>query len=122
MRIPRLYADADGQTHFDEVEMALATRDFTPPAPPIDVSTFHPAAGYRFLTVPPRWNGIKHPAPVRSLFVFLTGEWQVAAGDGEVRVFGPGRTLLVEDTAGPGHTTRLLGDAPGSALLVQLPE
>ncbi|MBI1358606.1 MAG: cupin domain-containing protein [Acidobacteria bacterium] len=122
MTVARLYADADGVTHFGAVELPLETKDFTPPAPPIDISAFQPAARYAFLTVAPGWNGIEHPAPVRSLFVFLGGRWEIAVGDGEVRVFGPGETLLVEDTAGPGHSTRLLDDAPGSALLIQLPD
>ena len=41
--------------------------------------------------------------------------------DGEVRRFGPGDIVLLEDLTGPGHTTRVVGVAPSSGVFVQLP-
>lgn len=120
MQCVRLYADADGESHFDEVEVPLTTTDFTPPAPPIAISASVPAQRAIFLTVERNWDGIPHPAPLKALFVFTGGFWEVTASDGAVRRFGPGDILRVEDTAGKGHTTRLLGDAVGTALLVEL--
>ena len=39
----RLYADAAGESHFEEVEVPLATQDFAPPAQPMNLSAFTPA-------------------------------------------------------------------------------
>lgn len=121
MQCSRLYADAEGESHFDDFEIPLTTTDFTPPAPPIAVSEPVPTQRAIFLNVGKNWNGISHPAPVKALFVFTRGVWEVTASDGEVRQFGSGDILRVEDTEGKGHITRLLGDAEGAALLVQLP-
>jgi hypothetical protein len=39
----------------------------------------------------------------------LRGEVEVTASDGETRRFSPGGLLLVEDTTGKGHSTRVVG-------------
>ena len=36
----RLYADADGESHFLDEEMELRSVNFAPPAPPLNVSAF----------------------------------------------------------------------------------
>ena len=120
MRCPRLYADAEGLSHFEDIEIPLATVDFTPPAPPIDVSDAIPVERAVFVNVGKDWNGIPHPAPARALFVFTGGDWEVTAGDGEVRRFQAGDVLRVEDTTGEGHSTRTLGEEEGTALLIAL--
>ena len=42
----RVYADATGESHFEDLEMALIPMDVAPPAPPINVSAFAPATAY----------------------------------------------------------------------------
>jgi hypothetical protein len=53
MQVVRLYTDAQGETHFEEVAVPLAAADFAPPAPPVNLSAFAPASRYGFMSVPP---------------------------------------------------------------------
>jgi len=39
-----------------------------------------------------------------------------------VRHFAPGSVMLVEDTSGKGHTTRVVGNDYGLVAVVQLPD
>jgi quercetin dioxygenase-like cupin family protein len=39
----------------------------------------------------------------------LAGELEVQVSDGMVRTFGPGSVVLVEDTEGKGHISRVVG-------------
>src|SRR5215468_8213673 len=41
---------------------------------------------------------------------YLSGTVEVTASDGEFRRFGPGSLLLLEDTHGKGHSTRVLDE------------
>ena len=45
---------------------------------------------------------------------------QLSAGDGEVRVIGPGEVLLVEDTTGKGHITKIIDGAMRRSIFVAL--
>jgi len=49
----------------------------------------------------------------------LSGEWEVTASDGEARRFAAGSVLLVEDTRGKGHASRV-GNSDSLAVMVQL--
>jgi hypothetical protein len=120
VRYTRLYVDGTGCSHFDEVEIAFAASDFAPPAPPLDVSATIDAAGAQFVRFPAGWVGDWHPAPRRQLMVFLGGVIEAQTGDGEVRQFGAGSAVLVEDTTGRGHRSRVVGDEPVVAAVVRL--
>ena len=120
-RYVRVYADADGESHFSDEEMDLKSVNFAPPAPPVNISAFTPAKHFVLLHAPAGWFGNWHPTPYRQFFFFLVGNVEVRVSDGEVRRFGPGGILLVEDTTGRGHTTRAIaGDA--LTAVVQLAE
>ena len=118
----RLYADADGESHFEDLEVELSAVEFAPPAPPLNLSTFMPASQAAFFGAPAGWRGDWHPSPARNLFVILSGEWEVEAGDGTVRRFGPHSVLLVEDTTGKGHASRVVSDTDSIVVVVQLQE
>ncbi len=45
----------------------------------------------------------------------------MTAGDGEVRRFGPGRIILMDDLTGKGHITRAVGDVDHIALTIPVP-
>jgi len=49
-----------------------------------------------------------HIAPQRQFAINLTGELEVEVSDGERRRIGPGDLVLLDDTYGKGHVTRLL--------------
>ena len=121
MKYVRLYADASGESHFEDLEMALTPVDFAPPAPPINVSAFAPATAYGFLSPPPGWDGGWHPTPARQILFYLSGEIEAEVSDGEVRRFGPGSITLVEDMSGKRHASRVVGVIDVLLAVVQLP-
>jgi len=118
----RLYADTNGESHFADEEMELKSVNFAPPSPTVDISAFTPVKNFVMLRTPAGWFGDWHPTPHRQFFFFLNGEVDVQASDGNVRRFGPGSVVLVEDTTGAGHTTRVTTDGPWIAAVVQLSE
>ena len=118
----RLYADEEGVSHFEDVEITFQESEFVPPAPPVLLSSFNPANQYGFEVVPPGWYGDWHPAPGRVLAIYLSGQGEIEASDGEVRTIGPGSILLAEDTTGKGHISRTTGPDEGLVLILQLPD
>ena len=122
MEYVRIFGDAAGETHFETVELPLPLTDFAPPAPPVGLAAFSPATRFTFCALPLGWYGDWHPTPHRQMFFLLKGVWELTASDGEVRRFGPGSALFVEDTAGKGHITRIVGDEDALAGIVQVPD
>ncbi len=120
--IIRLWADDEGESHFEDVELAFEEADFVPPAPPVLLSSFQDAEQYGFELVRPGWEGDWHPAPGRVLAVYLSGEGEIEASDGEVRPIGPGTILLAEDITGRGHRSRATGSRDALVVLVTLPD
>lgn len=120
-RFTRLYADADGESHFQDLDQELNLVEFAPPAPPLFLSDPSSATQFSFFGAPSGWQSDWHPSPSRSLFVVASGEWEVTASDGEARCFAAGSVLLVEDTTGRGHTSRVISKEDSVSLLVQLP-
>jgi hypothetical protein len=117
----RLYADEEGESHFDEVEVDLRPTDFAPPAPPLHIAALFPAARCGLVCAPPDWDGqIPHPSPRRQLFCNLRGEYEITASDGTTRRFPAGSLLLLEDTTGKGHATRITGDQDSLVVSVAL--
>lgn len=108
MKYTRLYSDEHGESHFEDMEAQFQPVDFAPPAPPINVSVFGPAEQCSFLRAKPGWQGDWHPAPFRQLHIYLSGEVEAEASDGEIRRIGPGSVTLVEDTWGKGHRSRVV--------------
>jgi hypothetical protein len=116
----RLFADAEGESHFEDHEDELALVDFAPTAPPLGVSKFFAATHTAFFGGPAGWIGDWHVSPSRNLFVVISGEWQVEASDGTKRLFGAKSVLLAEDTTGKGHRSRVMSKEDSLALLVEL--
>jgi hypothetical protein len=106
----RLYADKAGVAHFAPLEIEVSPRDFAPPAPPFRVSTLAPASRYGFLQLPSGWVGDLRPSPLRMWVFMLSGQMEFEAGDGERHQIGPGSALLLEDTVGFGHRSRVIGN------------
>jgi hypothetical protein len=115
-----LSEDANGVSHFEDVEIGLADGDFAPPAPPMLVSDAIPASQCLFLTLPVGWGGAKHPSPCRQIAFCLAGWLRVEAGDGETREIAGGGIWRMEDVSGSGHTTAVIGDEPVRLAIVQL--
>lgn len=120
MRYDRIYSSSDGESHFDEVHVELVEAEYAPPASPLNVSEPVKAERALFFSAPSTWIGDSHPTPRRQLYIGLTGELEVTVSSGETRHFGPGSVVLLEDTDGAGHVTRVVGDTSAQGLFVHL--
>lgn len=117
----RLFADAQGESHFEEVEANLELTDFAPPSVPVHVASLFPATACGLIGSAADWDGSSpHPTPRRQLLCTLRGAYEVTASDGTVRRFPVGSLLLMEDTTGKGHLTRSVGDDDMLVLSVTL--
>jgi quercetin dioxygenase-like cupin family protein len=96
----RLYADADGESHIEEVAVEMESVEFAPPSPAMHVAAFQPATQYSFVTLPPGWGGGPHNPPSRIVTVVLSGAIEYTASDGSVQEIRSGSVISVEDTAG----------------------
>jgi hypothetical protein len=121
MEYVRIYTDADGETHFEDVPIQTELRQSPVSTSQAELSEpmLVERAIFRHVVVdhPPE----PHVAPRRQLVVHLAGEAEVTVSDGEIRRFGPGSVVLVEDVAGKGHTTRPVGETERETLYVTLP-
>lgn len=105
----RVFADAAGESHLEQCELEMSTRRFAPPAPPLDVSAIQSADGLAVLRLPPDWSGEWHPSPYRQWLFFMSGSARIQVSDGTQREVSPGSIVLLEDTHGRGHQTRVSG-------------
>jgi hypothetical protein len=108
MKCLRIYATADGHSHFDEVEVPMTQRVAVhPDALPFEVSASYPASRLRITRIPAGMREVGwHTVPEPSLSVRLDGSVDYETSDGEVRHVPAGRFVLVEDTQGKGHLSR----------------
>lgn len=117
MQYFRIYADRDGESHFEDLDIEL---DEQPNGSAY--SDLYPATGIIFRRTPADQFLDWHPAPRRQFVITLSGEAEVEASDGEVRQIGPGTIMLAEDTTGKGHITRGVGQEDRISLFIPLPE
>ena len=120
MKYTRIYCDAGGESHFEDVYVEVAPVDFAPPAPPLNLAVPQEAERAVFCEFPARWFGDWHPAPRRQFFFQMSGELEVQVGDGEVRKFCSGSLILLDDTSGKGHRTRIVGNVGVGGGFLQL--
>ena len=116
----RLFADSQGESHFETVNLSLESTDFAPPAPPLEVSEVVEGP-HGFLRAPSGWFGDWHPTPARQFMCLLSGTLEVEASDGEVRRISVGEIVLLEDTEGRGHSTRVISEEAAVLMFAQLP-
>ena len=120
VRFVRLHADGAGESHMASEELGIKSSAFAPPAPPLGVSTMEPAAGWRFLHLPSGWVGEWHPSPNRMWIFCLGGDMEFQTSDGTVQRVEPGSSMLLEDTSGKGHRSRVIGERDVLLVAVQL--
>ena len=105
----RLFADADGISHFQDVAVELVPGFAAPPAEPLHFAPFMKVEKCSLVGATPEWHGdAPHPVPRRMLTIVLKGCVEITAGDGTVRSFSSGDILLGEDTWGTGDSTRVM--------------
>ena len=106
----RLYADEAGESHFEDIEYSMASIQYAPPAPALEISEPTEATSFFWFRFPKDWSDAAHPSPRRQLFVVLEGEVEGWTSTGDTRTFRAGDRLLMEDTSGKGHGARPLND------------
>jgi hypothetical protein len=107
----RLYADQDGESHFEDLSTPLSPVDFAPPAAPLNIAQFTSAERCIWVGADGDWAGdTPHPVPQRQIFCTAYGEYEITASDGTTRSFPAGSILLLEDTTGRGHSTRITSE------------
>src|SRR5687767_16036457 len=115
MRIHNLYVDANGQSHFRDIEIEWAEERRGS-----KLSKRLPATGIIFREVPADYDLDWHPAPRRQYIVNLDAGVQITASDGEARRIGAGEIILVEDTWGKGHLSKALDGKLRHCLFITL--
>ena len=115
MRIHNLYVDAQGETHFRDIEV-----EWVEEGPAGKLSKRLPATGIIFRQVQPNYDLDWHPAPRRQYIINLDGGVEITASDGEKRVIGPGEVFLVEDTHGKGHLSKAIDGKLRNCIFVTL--
>ena len=121
----RLYTGEDNETHFEDVNVTFVYQDYGTKIPTVwfPQDGIMEAEGFHFVSMPAGWDGGEwHPAPRRQFILPLSGEMEFQASDGEKRVFGPGDVLLVEDTVGKGHISKMVSTSLGVFAVVPMPE
>jgi hypothetical protein len=120
MKYARLYCDDAGESHFEDVDVKLLPVNFAPPASPMNVSEPQRARQLLFLCARAGWVSDWHPAPKRQFLFRLAGEFETTVSGGETRRFPAGSILLVEDTTGKGHVSRVISQEDALTAVVQL--
>jgi hypothetical protein len=116
----RIWADADGESHLEDVTVPGAHTPAEPGVAPLTVAEPVPVTGVLFTVAhggeqDPDW----HTAPRRQFVVFLDVGCRIETSDGDGRELPPGSIVLAEDTHGRGHRTTHL--ATGDARVLQIP-
>jgi hypothetical protein len=120
LKYVKVYADENGETHFQDMEVPLKDADFAPPAPPIAISPHQPATGTVAIGFPPGWYGDFHPAPKNQWMMIMSGTLEIGVSDGEKRTLSVGTIALVEEAGSKGHTTRAIGDENTILMVTEL--
>jgi hypothetical protein len=116
MKYTRIYADAAGETHLEDISPEMKASDHSSMMSGLIAAKgiiFRETHGAQYFV---DW----HNAPRRQYVVNLTGEVEITVSDGEKRRFGPGTILLAEDVRGKGHVSRGVGDSERLVIFVPL--
>ena len=115
-QVTRSYSDANGDTHFEDIEIPLME------AGKIGrLSATEHVTGIIFREVDPGYDWNFHVAPQRQYNILVDGEIEIETSLGEKRIFKGGEVLLLEDTSGKGHRTRNIQPINRKSIFVTLP-
>jgi hypothetical protein len=128
-----LWADTNGVSHFRDEKLSFeaatpenptaGTSSRTNPDPEALVALpLRGATGATFLYLKRAAVEDWHRAPRRMYLIAVQGMSEVTASDGQVRRFGLGSIVLMDDLTGKGHITRAVGNVDHIALTIPVPE
>jgi hypothetical protein len=115
MKMIRIYSGDDGESHFEDLEIALTPGEFAGSySDPVKVKAliFRETSG--------DYNLDYHTAPRRQFVINLRGSVELETGLGAKRLLGPGDILLAEDTTGRGHRSRAVNGEIRESLFIPL--
>jgi hypothetical protein len=115
MKATRIYADAQGVSHFADFEVPLKYGGEIG-----RLSEPQPGSGVVFRETEPTYDYDWHQAPQKQWIILLDGEISIEVGDGATRNFRGGDVLLVEDLIGHGHKTRQLSPGVRHSLFIPI--
>lgn len=116
----RIVASAEGESHFEEGVLPFSRMEL----PGGHVAGLHDTATggqATYMMFPVGVFEDWHPTPNAQMLVVIQGDVEVGVSSGEVRRFGPGDVVMMEDNHGKGHTTRTVGAQPHIALMIRQP-
>ena len=117
MRVVRVYTGDDGESHFEDVDIAVTSEGGIG-----RLSALIPGPGVMFREVDGDYDLDFHTAPRRQFVVNLRGSVDITVGSGETRRLESGDILLAEDTTGHGHKSRAVEGQPRSCLFIPINE
>jgi hypothetical protein len=100
----QIFSDGDGETHLEDIDIKLQPKKLFKDTPPLSLTENFPASWYNICY--PAGETDWHNPPQRLLVLWLTGEVEFEASDGDIRRLPAGSVVLAEDTTGKGHVTR----------------
>jgi len=101
-KVIRIYADADGSSHVQEVPISTKSGRVFHAALPV------PATGMTYAEYQSSSTEDWHRAPGRQFSVSLSGEIEVEVSGGVKHAIHAGDIVFLEDLQGKGHITRIL--------------
>ena len=111
-----VYADGAGASHFREEHF-----DFTRGRDAASsIHALEAKGGATLLRLKAGAFEDWHNAPRAWYLIVLQGTSEVTTSDGQVRQFGPGSVVLLDDTTGKGHQTRALGKIDHIAAVIPI--
>jgi hypothetical protein len=115
MHYTRIFADANGDSHFEVVHVPLIDNGIMGSiSMPFETKTLI------FRENKANYDWDFHNAPARQFIILLDGEIEITTSPGAVRRFRGGEILLVEDTAGAGHKTENIVQSIRKSLFITL--
>ena len=104
MRYLRIYAEDDGASRFEDVELKGTRTHIVDGVPPLLLSDPFACSEITFVEQPKDTvDWAAHVAPRKQWVIVLPGRVAITTTDGNCREVGPGEVILAEDTAGRGH-------------------
>lgn len=116
----RIVATADGESHFEDGTLPFTSMEL-PGGHLAGLHNTQTGAQASYMMFPTGVFEDWHPTPNAQTLIVVQGEVEVGVSNGELRRFGPGDVVMMEDNQGKGHTTRTVGEVPHIALMIRQP-
>ena len=116
MKFTSIYVDEHGHSYFGEVDLPQSGNERRVGARPQDVKYWR--AGKM---LPGHYKDF-HTVEDIELLCVMAGHMELTVSNGERRYFACSDMVLLQDTTGQGHATRILGTEPCQTLHIAMPD